>query len=168
MSLTEMSHLGVRSRDGLLTVDLGTVGSRTHTNGGWRTGWDTTPRTDGDVTYFEADSKTARVFFKHKKGGFDRIVVRMKAVKKENKVVFYVNDEPISNTKIDGTWQDYTLEVPEKATRDGENQLMMRFTHATNVDGRKQVAHGDAVWVLPKGADKASAPVGPAVQNGNH
>lgn len=164
MSLTDMSHLAVRSNGGLVNVDLGTIASRKHTNGGWRTGWDTTPRKDGDVDYFEADSKSARVFFRHRKGGFDRIVVRMKAVKSSNKVVFYVNDNPISNTEITGEWVDYTIEVPEKATTDGENQLMMRFTHDTVVDGRKQVAHVDEVWVLPAGVQKDASPTGPSVQ----
>lgn len=164
LSLTDHSHLAVRSNSGLINVDLGTIGARKHTNGGWRTGWDTTPRKDGDVTYFEADSKTARVFFKHKKGGFDKIIIRMKAVKSANKVVFYVNDNPISNTEITGKWEDYTVEIPAKATKNGENQLMMRFTYDTVSEGRKQSAHVDGVWVMPAGAKKASSPTGPSTQ----
>ncbi len=164
LSLTEMAHFADRSREGLLAIPLGTVAARKYTNGGWRSGWSVKLFGEGKDAYAEADSKSARVFFKHDKGGFDRIIVRMKAVKKSNTVTFYVNDEAISTTDIDSSWKDYTVEVPLNATRDGENQLMLRFKYDTKEAGRTQAAHVSAVHVMPKGAKIEDAPSGPPVQ----
>jgi hypothetical protein len=163
-SMSELSHFADRSRDGILAIAFGGVASRKYVNGGWRSGWDTTPREHGGESCFEGDSKSVRVFFKHEKGGFDRIVVRMKAVKKSNKVTFYVNDNAIKTVDIDGGWKDYIVEVPKDATRAGENQLMMRLKHDTKVDGRKQTAHFASVHILPAGAEKKDAPKGPRRQ----
>ncbi len=165
MSLTDHAHFADRSRDGLLAIEMGAIAARKYLNGGWRAGWDTTPRKDGNENFFEADSKSVRVFFKHTKGGFDRITVRMKAVKKGNKLTAYVNDEAIKSFEIDGDWKDYTIKIPAKATRAGENQLMMRFQYDTTVGGRKQVAHISSVHVLPANAKVEDAPRGPSLQN---
>ncbi|MEO1273714.1 MAG: hypothetical protein AAFX99_37025, partial [Myxococcota bacterium] len=58
-------------------------------------------------------------------------------------------DEGLGEITIDGDWEDYTIEVPAKFTRNGENQLMMRFKSSTTRDGRKQTAHVSTVAVLP-------------------
>ncbi len=163
-SLTDSAHLAVRSTGGTLQVDMGKLESHKHINGGWRTGWNVETRKGKGADYYEADSKSARVFFKHEEGGFDRVIVRMKAVKSENKVVFYLNDNAISNTKITGEWADYEVKIPAKFTRKGENQFMMRFTHKTEASGRKQVAHIDKVTIVSKGGQATDAPTGPAVQ----
>ncbi|MEO1273705.1 MAG: hypothetical protein AAFX99_36980, partial [Myxococcota bacterium] len=90
--LTRMAHFAeLRSPGGGLWVDMGTVGARKHTNGGWRAGWNPEIREADGVRYLEADSKTVRLFFKHTQGGYDRIVVRMKAPRKSNTVGLYVN-----------------------------------------------------------------------------
>lgn len=157
-SFTDMAHLAVPSSQGALRVDLGHISSHKHVNGGWRAGWRAERKQSEGADYYEADSKSARVFFKHRKGGYDRVIVRMKAVKNENKVVFYVNDNAISNTKITGQWQDYEVKIPAEHTADGENQFMMRFTHDTNEGGRTQVAHVDSVTILPAGSALESAP----------
>lgn len=162
-SMTELSHFADRGRDGSQVIDLGNITANKNTNGGWRAGWRAESRKDGAVDYYEADSKSARVFFKHDSGNFDRIVVRMKAVKSENKVVFYLNDNAISNTKITGDWADYEVKIPREFTRKGENQLLMRFTHKTTSGGRGQVAHVDKVFVLADGAKPGDLPSGNAV-----
>ncbi len=162
-SLVELSHFVERSRDESFLVNLGHVDSHKYIVGGWRSGWRAEPRKSGEADYYEADDKSARVFFKHKEGGFDRIVVRMKAVKNENKVVFYVNDNAISNTPVTNQWGEYEVKVPKEFTRDGENQFMMRFNHEADEGGRRQVIHADWVKVLAPGADKDALPAGPAV-----
>lgn len=164
LSMTDLAHFADRSRDGLLAIQLGELAARKYTNGGWRAGWDTTPRKSGDEAYFEADAKSARVFFKHTKGGYDRIVVRMKAVKKANTVTIYLNDKALETVDIDGSWKDYTFKIAASATAAGENQLMMRFKYDTKDQGRKQAAHVASVHVLPTGAKITDAPRGPALQ----
>jgi len=162
--MVELVHFADRSSEGLLAIDMGTLGARKYTNGGWRSGWHATIRKDGEVGYLEADSKTSRVFFKHSKGGYDRVLVQMKAVKKSNAVTFYVNDEAIKTLDVDGSWKDYIVEIPEKTTSEGENQVMMRFKYDTKEDGRTQAVHVSNVLLLPKGADPAAAPAGPAAE----
>ncbi|MEO1270603.1 MAG: hypothetical protein AAFX99_21140, partial [Myxococcota bacterium] len=114
-SFTDMAHFADRSVGGLLAIQMGTVSARKYINGGWRSGWDPTPRTHKgkagkEELCFEA-GKTARIFFKHERGGFDRIVVRMKAVKNGNKLTCYINDEAIKSFDIEGEWADYVIDV---------------------------------------------------------
>ena len=168
-SFTDMAHFADRSVGGLLSIQMGTVAARKYINGGWRAGWSPTPRTHkgkgGESELcFEADSKTARVFFKHERGGYDRIVIRMKAVKNGNKLTAYVNDEAIKSFDIEGEWADYTIDIPKKVTKTGENQLMMRFRYDTEQDGRTQAAHVAAVHILPAGQKVEDAPRGDVLQ----
>ncbi len=163
--LLELAHFGVRDYGGSMIVDLGKAEATKHLNGGWRTGWNPTERKDGGEDYFEANAKSARIFFKHTKGGFDRIIVRMKAVKKSNKVVFYVNDKAAGDVKIDNTWKDYVVKVPKGASRDGENQLMLRFSAEAKVNGRKQAAHVAYARILAPGASATDIPTGPRVRS---
>ncbi len=161
-SMLDQSHFVERSRQGLVTIDLGSVDAHKHINGGWRAGWRVEPAgiDKSGRTWLETDSKSARAFFKHDKGGFDRVAVRMRAARKSNKVVVYVNDESLATLQIDEAWQDYVVEVPESATRAGENQLLLRFSSEAKVDGRTQAALVDAVTILPRGMKLADAPRG--------
>lgn len=162
LPMADLAHMADRSYKGLLTLDMGKVAGRKYINGGWRSGWSAKVRKDGDADYFEASDKTARIFFKHRKDGFEKIQIRARAAKKQNKVTFYLNDKPIGSAKLTETWETYTLDVPSKLTRDGENQLMLRFRGNARVKKRAQAAHIDSVHVLPAGADLAKAPKGPA------
>ena len=164
-SLVELSHFATRSHEGLLAIDMGTIDAHKHINGGWRSGWRVdSPQEAGGVTWFEAMDKSARVFFNHKKGGYDRVVIRMKAVNKSNKVTAYVNNQSLSTFSIGPDWVDHIIKVPAKATREGENQLLLRFTSQIKAQGRDQVAHVDAVYILPPKASLASAPRGQSVR----
>ena len=156
--LSRLAHFAELSRDGSMWVDMGAVGARKHTNGGWRAGWSPEIRKEGAERYIEVDSKTARFFFNQTQGGFDRLVVRMKAPRKSNKVGVYLNDEGLGEIEIDSDWSEYVIEVPAKYTRDGENQLMMRFKSSATVDGRKQRAHVSGVAVLRPGAEVKGLP----------
>lgn len=154
-SLTEQHHFADRIVEGVEVLDMGTTASRRTINGGWRSGWSPVPRTDTNTGthYFETNKKVARVFFQQTRGGFDRIVVRMRAVKRSNKVSFHLNGNPLTRAQLTEDWQDFELAVPPDFTRDGENQLMMRFSWDTRVDGRVQVSHVDRISIL---APKAS------------
>jgi arylsulfatase A-like enzyme len=150
VSVTEQHHFADRVVDGVYELDMGTTASRRAINGGWRSGWNPTPRFDNasGADYFETNTKVVRVFFEHQRGGFDRIVVRMRAAKQSNKVSFHLNGNPLSATRLTDTWEDIELAVPKDFTRDGENQLLMRFSWDTRQDGRVQVSHVDRISVL--------------------
>jgi len=154
----ELSHFAERGQGEALIVDFGEVAARKYTNGGWRAGWSPVPRNDGAGTdYFEANTDTVRVTFSQRQGGFDRLVLRMKAVRTSNKATIFLNGTSLGSVKIGKDWEDYTLEVPAAATRDGENDLMMRWSASIREEGRAQVAHIDALAVLPPGAPGLSS-----------
>jgi len=159
-SLTDLHHFADRVVGGVTEIDMGRMSARGTINGGWRTGWNPTSRADANSSadYFEANKKAVRVFFQHDRGGFDRIVVRMRAVKNSNKVSFHLNGNPLTRNRITKEWSDVELEIPKDFTRDGENQLLMRFSWDTRVDGRVQVAHVDRISVLSPGASLVHHP----------
>jgi len=168
LDLVELAHLAERSHDGAMLIDMGTMSARKHTNGGWRSGFDPTRRHSDGESWLEADSKTSRVFFKHKKDGFESVVVRMRASsKKKNSVTVYLNDTAIETVDLTEAMTDFTFAMPDKARRDGENELMFRFRSKPTVDGRGQAAHLASVAILPHGAKLDDAPRGDAVAEVN-
>jgi hypothetical protein len=163
-SMTDLVHFADRSRDRLLAIDLGTIAARKYINGGWHTGWNPEPQTEGKIDYFVANAEKSLVFFKHEKGGFHKIIVRMRSVGEPREISFFINDRHLGSARIHDQWEDHTIEVSDHATRTGENQLKLRFAvEPRNRPQRKPVAHVDAVYVLPEAVESGLAPRGQAV-----
>ncbi len=138
--MSVLSHFGEAVSPAGVRIDMGTVGARKYINGGWRSGWSPVPRKDDDETYFEANRKPARVFASLKKGASE-VSLRMKAAKKSNKAVIYLNDETLGDVKLTSEWQDFTFAVPKKARKAGEQNLLIRFRYDTRLDKRAQAGH---------------------------
>ena len=147
---------------GSLRIDLGEASALKHILGGWRSAWSPIPRRDGEVTYLEVNHESARVFFKQRKGGFDKVVVRMRAVARKNDVSVYLGSELLGKAALTEAWSEHTFEVPAEHTRDGEHQLVLKIRGSLRLDGRAQYAHVDAISVLAPGASASALPQRPA------
>lgn len=158
--LVKQAHFATRAQGGSLSIDMGTIAARKHINGGWRSGWSPVPRSKDGETWFEANTRSARVFFKHTRGGYDRLLLRMRAVKSSNKVTVYINDKSLETIKVDAQWRDYILKVPRGGARDGENEVLLRMSAETTKAGRNQSVLVSEVSTLAPGAGPESAPRG--------
>lgn len=163
LPLVELAHLADRGRGDALVMELGTISGRKYILGGWRSGWSPRLHEQGDARWFEARENAARLFFSHKADGIAQVSLRMKAVKKSNKVAVSLNDTALGSVELGPDWQDYTFAVPAGTARDGENELLLRFQSTTRHEGRAQAGHVASAVALPAGMALADAPRGPAV-----
>jgi arylsulfatase A-like enzyme len=152
LSLVAMPQLADREREGLLALDLGGVGDRKYTMGGWRSGWKAAPGREGEVGYADPDGRAPRLLFKHTKGGFEAVALRVKG-KAGTTLSPHLNDKKLGDAKLSGQWETLRFAVAPEQTAQGENSLTLKM------GGRVMV---DAAWMLPAGTEPEMAPQGEA------
>lgn len=151
LDLVSVGHLAVRTRRGRLSLDMGQPVVLGHTLGGWRTGWDPTPRQDGETRYLEVNRGTARLFFMHEQDGVAEVVLRGRGVNGANPTTVTLNGAPLGEFKLGSEWSVHRVKVGPNVVRDGENRLTMKFKRSARIEGRAQYAHIDGVALLPSG-----------------
>lgn len=158
-----LNGLATQTHRGALRMELGGVAAHKHTNGGWEDGWASSAGGDGETRYFEANKRSARLWFSPPSGSYERVVVRLKLASGQEEVGFHVNGTLAHTATVSTQWQEVSFEVPQELVKAGENELKLRFARAPKVDGRRQAGHVDWVHVLPTGVSLREHPTNLAV-----
>ncbi len=125
--------------DPALVMDFGTPARLKYTGGNWKSGWGSEGR-DGEVTYTNIASTTARSYFPVEQPGALTLRVRVKPVGSRN-VTLYINNNVLPSITLDSAdFKDYDIAVPAGHVVSGENHLLWRL-------GGTQVYKGEPVSI---------------------
>ncbi len=133
--------------EGLL-IDLGTSDFFKYTLGQWRTGWGRSFVRDG-VGYTHIVGVTTRLFFPWDKS--EDLVIRFRAKPFAGTFFsLYLNEQAIQRVDLKSAqWETYSVSVPAKNVKAGENYMKFRWDRTENVAGEDLAAAMDYIHIVP-------------------